>query len=53
MQVYVLPLETQLAMIQEGEDLDSINWFNPTTCLCLSQPRTLTSLVICHDLYVQ
>ena len=33
--IHVLLLEIQLS---KGEGLDSINQFNPVTCLCLSQP---------------
>jgi hypothetical protein len=43
--IYVLPLEIQLS---REEDWDPINWFDPTTFLCLSEARTWISNVICR-----
>ena len=43
--IYVLPLEIQLS---REEDWDPINWFDPTTSLCLSEARTWISNVICR-----
>ena len=49
--IYVLLLENQLS---RGKGCVSINWFNPTTFLCLYQARTWISNVICcgHGLFV-
>ena len=41
--VYMLPLEIQLS---RGQGWDPINWFNPTTFLCLSQARAWISNAI-------
>ena len=47
--IYVLPLEIQLS---RGEGWNPINWFNPTTYVCLSQAGTWISNVICRGLFL-
>ena len=47
--IYILTLEIQFS---RGEGWDAINCFNPATFVCLSQPRTWISNVMCPELFV-